>query len=75
VNRTIINKDIMNLNVVENDGVRGNFLKNGNFTTSTVGEGRYIVGGGPCGWEHSRVYTSIMWFPPHFNVSVAAPQN
>jgi hypothetical protein len=36
VNRTIINKDIMNLNVVENDGVRGNFLKNGNFTTSTV---------------------------------------
>jgi len=29
VNRTIINKDIMNLNVVENDGVRGNFKKTG----------------------------------------------
>jgi hypothetical protein len=37
VNRTVINEDIMNLNVVENDGVRGNFKKNGNFTTSTIG--------------------------------------
>jgi hypothetical protein len=36
VNRTVINEDIMNLNVVENDGVRGNFKKNGNFTTSTI---------------------------------------
>ena len=27
VNRTVINKDIINLNVVENDRVRGNFKK------------------------------------------------
>jgi hypothetical protein len=43
VNRTIINEDIMNLNVVENDGVRGNFLKNGNFTTSTVANPHELV--------------------------------
>jgi hypothetical protein len=29
VNRTVINEDIMNLSVVENDGVRGNLKKTG----------------------------------------------